>query len=126
MLDWHKALAQDRVWLRMLPVALRRTKILIGMAVGVAVFAGYVYLNKPERGEPVYCGKSLRQWSNRLDDGKAFGISSRALPSPTARQVEAAEAIRAMGEAALPRPAVRARPVVRFKFLGYFIPTGNR
>lgn len=57
----------------------------------------------------------------QLDDGEAFGISSGRLPSPTRAQVEAAEAIRAMGPDALPLltqdiHASPARDSFRFKF----------
>jgi hypothetical protein len=38
----------------------------------------------------------------QLDDGEAFGISSSRLPSPTPAQLEATEAIRALGAEALP------------------------
>jgi hypothetical protein len=44
----------------------------------------------------------LTQWLWRLDDGNAVGISSSALPAPSARQIEAAEAICAMDQAVLP------------------------
>ena len=75
---------------------------MIGIVIGIAIVAGLVYLKRPERREPVYHGRTLTQWLKRLDDGQVFGISSGSLPSPTARQIEAAEAIRAMGPEALP------------------------
>ena len=61
-----------------------------------------IYLRAPGRAEPVYHGKTLTKWLKQLDDGEAFGISSSSLPASTGRQFEAAEAIRAIGPAALP------------------------
>ena len=70
---------------------------MIGIVAGVAIVAGFAYRKGPERREPVYHGRSLTQWLKRLDDEQVSGISSGSLPSPTGRQIEAAEAIRAMG-----------------------------
>lgn len=78
-------------------------KIILGaVIVAIAVFVGCLIFPTRGRIEPVYQGKTLTQWLKRLDDGEAFGISSHALPSPTTRQMEAAEAIRAIGTNALP------------------------
>jgi HEAT repeat protein len=76
--------------------------MLIWPSVVFAILGAMAYHRGPRRQEPAYRGKSLTQWLKRLDDGQAVGISSSALPSPTARQVEAAQAIRAMGAQALP------------------------
>ncbi|SPE53133.1 putative HEAT domain containing protein [Verrucomicrobia bacterium] len=78
-------------------------RMVIGLLLGLATLAAISYLAVLKEGEPVYRGTSLTQWLKRLDDGQVGGISFGALPSPTARQVEAAEAIRAMGAEALPR-----------------------
>jgi HEAT repeat protein len=77
-------------------------RTLIWIVVCVAVVVGFICLNWEERREPVYQGRTLTQWLQRLDDGQVFGISSSALPSPAARQLEAATAIRAMGSEVLP------------------------
>ncbi len=60
------------------------------------------HLLRPERREPIYRGRSLTRWLKQLDDGEVGGISSSKLPSPTAHQREAAQAVRAIGAAALP------------------------
>ena len=79
------------------------SKILACLVVGVAILAVISsYPPRPESREPVYRGKSLTRWLKRLDDEQYFGISSSALPSPTPAQIEAAEAIRAIGSNALP------------------------
>lgn len=70
---------------------------MIWIVVGVAIVAGFAHMKGPERREPVYHGRTLTQWLKRLDDEQVSGISSGSLPSPTARQIEAAEAIREMG-----------------------------
>ena len=77
-------------------------RTLIWIVFGLAVVAGFILLYGPERREPVYHGRTLTQWLQRLDDGQVFGISSSALPSPTAGQLEAGTAIRAMGFEVLP------------------------
>jgi hypothetical protein len=69
----------------MLSVKPGRRKIVIWIVVGVAIVAGFAHMKGPERREPVYHGRTLTQWLKR------------SLPSPTARQIEAAEAIREMG-----------------------------
>lgn len=99
---------------------LGRRKILICLGVAIAVLVVLICPKEPQRREPVYRGKSLTQWLKRLDDGEAFGISSSALPSPAPAQIEAAEAIRAMGPDALPllMKDIRASPpqdAFRFK-----------
>ncbi len=68
----------------------------------IVVAVGLLLVPSRGRKEPVYRGRTLTHWLKRLDDGQAFGISSSALPSPTPRQIEAAEAIRAIGTNALP------------------------
>jgi hypothetical protein len=75
---------------------------LIWVLVVIAIAAAVTCLKKSQRREPVYRGKSITQWLRRLDDGQVSGISSTTLPSPTPRQIEAAEAIRAIGAEALP------------------------
>lgn len=76
--------------------------MLIWLVAGVVLVGAVAYLLRQQRPEPVYRGRSLTQWLKRLDDGEVVGISSSRLPSPTARQIEAAQAIRAMGAEALP------------------------
>jgi HEAT repeat protein len=83
-------------------VRLDWTRLLILLLVGVAAVGAIWHVKGPKRPEPVHDGKTLTQWLKRLDDGQYFGISSGAAPSPTARQIEAAEAIRAIGAEALP------------------------
>jgi len=80
--------------------------------IGMGVFFTVEHFSGPARNEPVYQGKRLTWWLHRLDDGQAFGISSGELPSPTPRQLEAGEAIRAMGAGALPllMEDIHARP----------------
>jgi hypothetical protein len=75
---------------------------LASILVVIVIFLGVGYLGTPARREPVYHGRSLSRWLKRLDDGRAFGISSGALPAPTPEQIEAAEAVHAMGANALP------------------------
>src|SRR5215470_3858293 len=87
-------LSNERSW--------RSRSLLIGLVAVVVLLALIAYLQGPHRQEPVYRGKALTQWLKRLDDGQALGISSHALPAPTGRQIEAAEAIRAIGAEALP------------------------
>jgi hypothetical protein len=67
-----------------------------------AILVCLFYFTPPARIEPVYQRKTLTQWLKRLDDGEAFGISSGSLPSFTREQIEAADAIRAIGTNALP------------------------
>lgn len=74
----------------------------IGIFLLIVIVATIFYFHAPRRPEPVYQGRSLSQWLERLDDGQAAGISSSSLPSPTPRQTEAATAIRAIGAPALP------------------------
>jgi HEAT repeats len=78
-------------------------RALICLSMIVAIAAVIVVSSNSDLGEPRYQGRSLSQWLQRLDDGEAGGISSTTLPSPTARQLEAAAAIRAMGPQVLPR-----------------------
>jgi HEAT repeat protein len=70
--------------------------------VSMAILVSLIYRRPPARTEPVYHGKPLSKWLEQLDDGEAFGISSGTLPRPTPAQIEAAEAIHAMGAEALP------------------------
>jgi hypothetical protein len=91
----------------------KQRKFLWAVAViAICVFFAVRYFSRPARPEPVYHGKTLTRWLKQLDDGQAFGISSGTLPSPTPAQLEAADAIRAMGVAALPllMEDVHARP----------------
>lgn len=80
----------------------KRKWLLIGPVLLIVILAIQWHFAVPARKEPVYQGKTLTQWLKQLDDGQAFGISSSQLPTPTRRQVEAAEAIRAIGAEALP------------------------
>jgi hypothetical protein len=88
----------------------------IWRVVGVVVVVGFVFavrhFSGPARKEPVYQGKSLTKWLKQLDDGKSFGISSSELAAPTPAQLEAAQAIHAMGTNALPclMEDIHARP----------------
>src|SRR6267143_4167744 len=80
-----------------------RRKILLGsVVVVIALVIGLLFFPEHGRLEPIYRGKTLSRWLKQLDDGEAFGISSSRLPSPTPAQLEAAEAIRALGTEALP------------------------
>jgi hypothetical protein len=92
----------------------------MGAIVVIAILGGAIYFTPPSRKEPGYHGKTLTKWLKRLDDGQAFGISSSALPSFSPRQIEAAEAVRAIGTNALPllMEDIHARPSgnsLRFK-----------
>ncbi len=95
---------------------MNREQMKVGCAVAAVVVAGFFFavrhFSGPARKEPVYRGKSLTKWLKRLDDGQAFGISSSQLPSPTPGQLEAAQAIHAMGADALPclMEDIHARP----------------
>lgn len=83
-----------------------------GLIILAAIVVCILCLRPAGRREPVYRGKTLTQWLKRLDDGEAFGISSGRLPSFTGAQIEAAEAIRAIGTNALPllMDDIRAHP----------------
>ncbi|MGO8931923.1 MAG: HEAT repeat domain-containing protein [Limisphaerales bacterium] len=91
-----------------------RKKILCAVVAVVTICVVFAagYFSQPRRREPVYQGKTLTNWLRQLDDHEVFGISSYKLPSPTRRQLEAAQAIRAMGAAALPllMEDIHARP----------------
>jgi len=79
-----------------------RKKIVWSGFILLAAILVCVFCFKPSaRKEPVYQRKTLTQWLKQLDDGEVDGISSGALPSYTRAQIEAAEAIRAMGTNAL-------------------------
>jgi HEAT repeat protein len=80
-----------------------RQKIARSAIILFAVILVWVFcFTPPARKEPVYKGKTLTQWLNQLDDGQADGISSSSLPTFSRSQIEAAEAIRAIGTNALP------------------------
>jgi hypothetical protein len=69
----------------------------------VCVFLSARYFNRPARNEPVYQGKTPTKWLKRLDNGRSpNGISSSQLVLPTPAQLEAIQAIHAMGTNALP------------------------
>jgi hypothetical protein len=100
-----------------------RKKIIWAGLVFLAVAFVTLLLFAPQpRKEPTYKGRTLTQWLTRLDDGQVDGISSSALPSFTPKQIEAAEAIRAIGTNALPAlmENIRAHPsdrALRFKLM---------
>jgi hypothetical protein len=73
-----------------------------GFILLAAILIYFFFLTPAARKEPVYQGKTLTQWLKQLDDGEVYGISSGRLPSFSRAQVEAAEAIRAIGTNALP------------------------
>lgn len=91
-----------RVWRKVSAVKPGRWKMLILFVGGISIVAAFICLKGTKTREPVYRGKGLSQWLKRLDDGEAAGISSSRLPALTPAQIEAAEAIRAMGPEALP------------------------
>jgi hypothetical protein len=103
--------------------AKRKRIIWIALIILAALFICIVCFTPTTRQEPVYQGKTLTQWLNRLDDGEAFGISSSSLPTFSRAQIEAADAIRAIGTNALPflLEDIHAHPseqALRFKLLG--------
>jgi HEAT repeat protein len=73
-----------------------------GFVILVAILVCIFCFKPPARKEPVYQGKTLTQWLKQLDDGEVYGISSGSLPTFSRAQIEAAEAIRAIGTNALP------------------------
>jgi HEAT repeat protein len=73
-----------------------------GIIILAAILVCIFFFRPAGRKEPVCRGKTLTQWLKQLDDGEAFGISSGRLPSFAGAQIEAAEAIRAIGTNALP------------------------
>lgn len=70
--------------------------------IAIGAFIEVRHFSQLTRNEPVYQGKKLTKWLKQLDDGEAFGISSSRLPSLTPSQLEAAQAIHAIGTNALP------------------------
>lgn len=80
----------------------RKKIVCAGLIMLAAILVCIFFFRPAARREPVYRGKTLTQWLKRLDDGEAFGIGSGRLPSVTGAQIEAAEAIRAIGTNALP------------------------
>ncbi|HSU54936.1 MAG TPA: HEAT repeat domain-containing protein [Candidatus Dormibacteraeota bacterium] len=80
------------------------TKKLAAMAALVlaGVWALCWMLERPRINEPTYRGKGLTYWLKRLDDGQGNGISSGSVPTLSPPQLEAANAIRAIGTNALP------------------------
>jgi hypothetical protein len=80
----------------------RKNVLLAAATALILLLAGVGYLRPSAPREPVYRGKTLTRWLVQLDDGRAFGISSGALPSPTPAQVEAGAAIHSLGAGALP------------------------
>ncbi|MDB6065813.1 MAG: putative domain containing protein [Pedosphaera sp.] len=94
-----------RPWILAHTVSMKKgaKKILCAsVIVAIFIFAGVQLLLPPARQEPVYQGKRLTHWLKQLDDGQAMGISSGSLPEFSPAQLEAANAIRAMGADALP------------------------
>lgn len=84
------------------------------VVIALGAFLAVWRFSRPARNEPVYQGKSLTTWLKQLDDGQAFGISSSHPFSLTPAQLEAAQAIHAMGTNALPwlMLDIQARPAV--------------
>jgi hypothetical protein len=81
----------------------RKRIVWIAFVILVVFFVCVFCFTPAPRKEPTYQGKTLTQWLKRLyNDDQVDGISSGALPSFTPAQIEAAEAIRAIGTNALP------------------------
>jgi HEAT repeat protein len=80
----------------------RKKIVWSGFIILAAILLCVVCFRRPARNEPMYQGKTLTQWLTQLDDGEVEGISSGSLPTFTRAQIEAGEAIRAMGTNALP------------------------
>lgn len=80
----------------------RKKIIWAGLVFLAVTFVTLVRVAPQPRKEPTYNGRTLTQWLKQLDDGQAFGISSGSLPTFTPKQIEAGEAIRAIGTNALP------------------------
>ncbi len=97
-----------------MPSMSRQKRVFIGFAalLAICLFFAARQASRSTRKEPHYQGKTLTKWLKQLDDGNDFGISSSQLPSLTAKQLEAAEAIHAMGTNALPllMEDIHARP----------------
>jgi HEAT repeats/PBS lyase HEAT-like repeat len=84
-------------------VTFPQKKWIIGFAIALAtILVVCRMLQSPPNNEPAYRGKTLTQWLKRLDDRQGNGISSGSLPSFSKSQLEAAQAIRAIGTNALP------------------------
>jgi len=84
----------------------------VAAIVAIGVIVEVRHFSQLTRKEPVDQGKTLTKWLKQLDDGNAFGISSSQLPSLTTKQLEAADALHAMGTNALPglMEDIHARP----------------
>jgi hypothetical protein len=95
-----------------MPCDRRKVVYAVAAVVAIGLFFAARHFTEPTRNEPIYQGKTLTKWLKQLDDGEAFGISSSRPSSPTQRQLEAAEAIHAMGTNALPclMEDIHARP----------------
>jgi HEAT repeat protein len=67
-----------------------------------AILVCFFCFTPEARKETVYKGKKLTKWLKQLDDGQVDGISSSSLPTFSRSQIEAAEAVHAIGTNALP------------------------
>ncbi|MDB6024652.1 MAG: putative domain containing protein [Verrucomicrobiales bacterium] len=81
-----------------------KTKLIFRIAALVVLSVALIILwLRSKSNEPSYHGRSLSQWLDQLDDGTAqWGVQWSTLPKKTAEQLEAAEAIRAIGTNAIP------------------------
>ncbi len=100
----------------------RKKIVWSGFILLAAILVYFFFFTSAARKEPIYQGKTLTQWLKQLDDGEVEGISSGSLPTFTRAQIEAAEAIRAIGTNALPLliEDIHAHPseeALRFKLL---------
>ncbi|MDB6024651.1 MAG: repeat-containing protein [Verrucomicrobiales bacterium] len=83
-----------------------KTKFIFRIAVTLILLAlvGLIFWLLPKRSDPLsYRGRSLSQWVEEMDGGsKVRGVEWSPLPQKTAKQLEAVEAIRAIGTNGLP------------------------
>src|SRR4051812_42896897 len=89
----------------MAPVSQGKSRLIFTVAASVTVIAIIVFIiwRLPKGEGPSYQGRSLSQWVDRIDDNGMWpGVVWETLPKKTAKQLEAAEAIRAIGTNGIP------------------------